>query len=130
MRRVTGDYPSATEAVEKALEIQRNLGNRDGEAEALNEAGTLNRLRANPDQAQACHRQALALARDIGSAWLEAHALAGLGRCMLAAGRASEAQTDLRQAWEIFQRIGVAEATVIAAELDALAKAESAVEKN
>ncbi len=82
--------------------------------------GTLNRVRGDADRAQACHQQALELAREIDSFWDEAHALAGLGRCALAAGRTADAAAGLRQAQEIFQRIGAAETTGVAAELDAL----------
>jgi hypothetical protein len=68
----------------------------------------------------------LGLARQIGSAWDEAHALAGLGRCALAVGHAATAEGMLRQALEIFQRIGVAEAAGVSAELEALTDARRA----
>ena len=120
VRRLTGDYPGAAGALEEALGIYRDLGNRGGEVEALNEVGTLHRVRGDADRARACHRQALDLARQIDSSWDEAHALAGLARCALAAGRTADAAAGLRQAQEIFQRIGAAETTGVAAELDAL----------
>ena len=87
VRRLTGDYPAAAQALEQALGIYRDLGDRGGEAEALNETGTLHRVSGDLAQAEACHQQALELARAIASSWDEAHALAGLGRCALAAGR-------------------------------------------
>jgi tetratricopeptide (TPR) repeat protein len=96
-----------------------------GEAEVLNEVGTLHHVRDDLDQAGACYLQALELAREIGSSWDEAHALAGLGRCARAAGRIADAEAGLRQAWEIFQRIGAAEAAGVTAELDALTEAGS-----
>ena len=96
---------------------------RHGEVEALNEVGTLHRVRADLGRAAACHRQALDLAREIGSSRNEAHALAGLGRCALAAGRTADAKASLRQARDIFQRIGAAEAAGGAAEIDALNEA-------
>jgi tetratricopeptide (TPR) repeat protein len=90
---VTGgrDYRAAAEALEAALTISRDLGDRGGEAELLSELGTLHRVRGDLDQAVVCHRQALDLAREIDSSWDEAHALAGLGRCALAAGRTANA---------------------------------------
>ena len=115
-----GDFAAAAEALEAALGIYRDLGDRGGEAEALNEVGTLRRVRGDPDGAGTYHRQALDLAREIDSSWDEAHALAGLARCALAAGRTADAVVDMRQAQEIFQRIGAAEASGVAAELDAL----------
>jgi tetratricopeptide (TPR) repeat protein len=93
-----------------ALGIFRDLGDRRGEAEALNERGTLHRASGDLAQAEGCHRQALELARAIASHWTEAHALGGLGRCALAAGHATQAKVLLRQALEIFRRIGAAEA--------------------
>jgi len=123
VRRLTGDYPGAAEALEAALGIFREFGARGAEVEALNEMGTLHRVRGDLDRAGAYHRQALDLAQEIDSSWDEAHALAGLGRCALAADRVADAEASLRQAWEIFQRIGAAEATGVAAELDALAEA-------
>jgi class 3 adenylate cyclase/tetratricopeptide (TPR) repeat protein/transcriptional regulator with XRE-family HTH domain len=130
MRRLTGDYPSAAQGMEEALGICRDFGDRGGEAETLNELGTLHRVRGDLEQAGAYHRQALDLAREIDSSWDEAHALAGLGRCALAAGRTADAKASLRQAQEIFQRIGAAEATGVADELDALTEAEPTAQKN
>jgi tetratricopeptide (TPR) repeat protein len=91
-----------------------------GEAEALNDRGTLHRVSGEPGQAEECHQQALELARQIGSSWDEAHALAGLGRCALAADRTAGAEDNLRKALEIFQRIGAGEAADVSAELDTL----------
>ena len=122
--RLTGDYPGAAGALEAALGICRDFGDQGAKAEVLNEVGTLHRVRGDRDQAGAYHRQALDLAREIGSSWDEACALAGLARCALAAGRTADAEAGLQQAQEIFQRIGAAEATSVAAELDALTETE------
>jgi Flp pilus assembly protein TadD len=103
--------------------IYRDIGERGGEAEAVNEAGTLHRVCGDLARAGSCHRQALGLARQIGSSWDEAHALAGLGRCALTAGHTAEADDKLRQALKIFQRIGAAEAADLSRELGALTKA-------
>jgi tetratricopeptide (TPR) repeat protein len=120
VREHTGDYRGAAEALEEALSICRDLGHRGGEAEVLNQLGTLHRVRGDLDHAEMLHRQALDVAREIDGSWDEAHALAGLGRCALAGGRTTDAETGLRQALEIFQRIGAAEATGVAAELNAV----------
>jgi tetratricopeptide (TPR) repeat protein/DNA-binding XRE family transcriptional regulator len=120
VRRATGDYPAAAHALDQALAIARDIGDRGSEVEMLNLRGTLHRASGDLAQADVCHQQALGLARAIGSPWDEAHALAGLGRCALAVSRAAEAKDKLRQALEIFQRIGAAEVTHVAAELDAL----------
>jgi tetratricopeptide (TPR) repeat protein len=120
VRRQTGDYHGAIDVLEEALSIFRDIGDRGGEAEALNEVGTLHRGRGDLSRSQTCHGQALELARQADSPWDEAHALAGLGRCALAAGQAADATASLLQARAIFQRIGAAEAAAVAAEVDAL----------
>jgi tetratricopeptide (TPR) repeat protein/transcriptional regulator with XRE-family HTH domain len=119
-RRSTGDYAGAAEALGEALAIFQDLGDRGGEANALNDIAAVHRLDHDLHRAVACHQHSLELARKIGSEWDEAHALAGLGRCALALDRPGEAVAELRQSLEIFQRIGAAEASSIAAELDAL----------
>jgi DNA-binding SARP family transcriptional activator len=124
VRRLTGDYRAAAQALEQALNIARDIGNRGGEAEILNEIGELYRVRSDPGRAANHHRQALALSREIASLRDEACALAGLGRCALTLGRTGDAAENLRQARDIFQRIGAAEATDAAAELDSLAGPE------
>jgi tetratricopeptide (TPR) repeat protein len=118
---MTGDFPAAAQVLEQALGIYRSLGDRGGEAEALNERGTLHRASGELAQAEGCHQQALELARALASSWDEAHALAGLGRCALAAADAARGEILLRQALEIFQRIGAAEVSDLVAEIDVLA---------
>jgi tetratricopeptide (TPR) repeat protein len=118
--RLTEDYPGGADVQEEALGIYRNIGDRSGEVETLNELGMLYRVRGDLGRAGEYHRQALDLAREIASPWDEAEALAGLARCALAADRAADAIAGLRQAREIFERIGAAAATAVAAELDSL----------
>jgi tetratricopeptide (TPR) repeat protein len=120
VRRLTGDDPGAARDLQEALDIARQIDSPDTEVTALNESGTLSRIRGDLGQATSCHQQALDLARQLGIPLEEAHALAGLGRCARAAGRAAEAEDKLRQALAIFQRIGAAEAADVPAELDAL----------
>jgi tetratricopeptide (TPR) repeat protein len=62
---MTGDYAATAQVLEQALDIYRDLGGRGGEAEALNERGTLHRVSGELAQAQGCHQQALELARAI-----------------------------------------------------------------
>lgn len=89
--------------------------------QARNERGALYRACGELARAEECHREALDLARAIDSPADEAQALAGLGRCATAAGDAAAGEALLGQALEIFRRIGAAEASALAAELDALA---------
>lgn len=48
---LTDDYPGATEALQQALDLHRELGDRGGEVEALNEYGALCRVRGDLTEA-------------------------------------------------------------------------------
>jgi hypothetical protein len=58
----------------------------------------------------------------VGSPLDEARALVGIGRYTLATG-ATDRLASMQQALEIFQRLGAAEATELAAELEAFTNA-------
>ena len=120
VRRQTGDYQGARDALEEALAISRDLGD---EADALNELGALYRVRGDLDRARACHQQALDQARRDENDRDEANALAGLGRCAVAADQKADAKASLERALDIYQRMGTAEAVEVAAEVDALTRA-------
>ena len=120
VRRETGKYPGAAQALEQAMSIWHDLGSRHGEAETLNEQAALYQIRGDLALAQQRHRQAMRLARMISSAHNEARALAGLGRCAIADGNAARAEVLLRRAFQIFQRIGAAEARSVRADLNGL----------
>src|SRR5262249_1309744 len=120
LHRQAGHYPEAARAINSSLIICRDLGDGGGEAEILNEMGTLRLLARDAAGAEPFHRRARYLARQIGSPWDEAHALAGLGRCALTTGRTTDARTSLQYAQEILQIIGAAEAAGISAELGPL----------
>jgi tetratricopeptide (TPR) repeat protein len=116
-------YDDKVAAWKKDIFGAAHLGDLGGEAEALNEVGTLHRVCGNLTLAGAHHRQAVNLARKIASPWDAAQALAGLGRSATAAGRYAEAEIFLRQARDILVRLGAAEATAVPAEPDSLAEA-------
>src|SRR5215469_6792263 len=69
--------PDADARAQERTRITRtrpDLGDRGGEATALNEAATLHQLSSEPAEAEACHQRALELARATGSARDGAHA--------------------------------------------------------
>jgi len=103
VRYLTDDYPEAAQILQAALGIFRDLGNRLGEANALNYLGGV--------------RQDRGLARAVHSPREEARALEGSGRCALAVGQAAAAVAEFRRALVIYQRIGAAESTRLAADL-------------
>ena len=63
----TGCRLARARALEQALDIYHDGGDRGGEVEALNERGTLYRVSGDLAQAQGCHGEALDLARAIAS---------------------------------------------------------------
>ena len=110
MQRLTGDYPAATASHARALKLYRDLHNRLGEANALNNMGELSLVSATPAEALARHNQAHAIATDIASPLEEARAQEGIGRCHLQDGQTVEGAASLRHALAIYQRIGSASA--------------------
>jgi DNA-binding SARP family transcriptional activator/tetratricopeptide (TPR) repeat protein len=117
VRYLTGDYPGAESLLRQALTILREIGTPHDEAETLNHLGALYRLTEHPDQAHAVYHQALAIARTIHHRLEEAHALHGIGLATLDLGDTTTALTHLRQAREIYQRLGVPEATQLTTDL-------------
>jgi hypothetical protein len=73
----------------------------------------------DPLQARPCYQRALELARTTGARLEEARALEGIGKCAAPIGGAGTADSGLRQALEIYQRLGVADAARLAAEMGA-----------
>jgi tetratricopeptide (TPR) repeat protein len=106
VQRQTGDYPAAAASHQQALALFGDLGNRLGQAEALNRLGELSLRISATAQARDQHSQALAIARDINAAPEEARALEGIGNSHLQEGDPSQAAAPLRQALTIYQRIG------------------------
>ena len=120
LRRATGDFAAAAAHLAETLRLSRSLGDRGGEATALNSVGQLHYAQGDTGLARACHQQALDLAREILSPWDEAHALVGLGRCARADGDLPGARGLLGQAHAIFCRTGDGEAAGISAEIDSI----------
>jgi hypothetical protein len=107
---VTGDYPAAADLLERTPALFRELGDVQGEAEALNSTGALVAESAGPQDALALYRQALQLSCQVYSPLDEARALEGAARCTARTADRVAALTDLREAVAIYQRIGAAEA--------------------
>ena len=59
MRLSTGDYPAAAQALEQALGIYRDLGDRLGQASALNDLGVVRRATGDYPAAAQALEQAL-----------------------------------------------------------------------
>jgi len=106
VQQETGDYPAAAASHQQALTLFGDLGDRLGQAEALNRLGELAARTADSAQAREHHTQALATARDLGAAPEQARALEGLGQAHLQDGNPGQAASHLAQALAIYQRIG------------------------
>jgi tetratricopeptide (TPR) repeat protein len=106
MQRLTGDFPAAAKALERALGIFRGLGDRLGEANTLRHLGDVHRLTCdNPAAAEALER-ALGIFRDLGDQAGEANALGVLGAMRYMTGDYRAAAEGLGQALEIFRGLG------------------------
>jgi Tfp pilus assembly protein PilF len=92
------------------LEQFRGIGDRLGQAEALNNLGELLCQTTASHQARDHHMQALTIAHEIGAPLEEARALEGIGRCHLRDGSRTEGAAYLSRALAIYQRIGAADA--------------------
>lgn len=72
VQQLTGNYTAAAASHREALGQFRALGNREGQAEALNGLGEVLIRTADSEQARDCHQQALAIACDLGMPLYEA----------------------------------------------------------
>ncbi len=118
VRQATGNYPAAVGLLNQALEIYRGTGDRLGESVALIETGAMHLNRGDPQQARNHYQSALQIARTIGSQLEEARALEGIGKCAATTPATGPADDAQRQALKIYQQIGAADATRLAAEIN------------
>jgi len=108
-RNGPGDLDKAEEHHTKALEIDREIGYRRGEAADLGNLGTIYGRRGGPgnlDKAEDCFRQALEIHREIGYRRGEAHQLGNLGNVYLIRGDLAEAEKHYQEALDIHREIG------------------------
>jgi len=106
VRRLTGDYPAAAQAVEQALRIYRDLGDRLGQAWSLSDLGLTWLLRRNCPAAAQALEQALGIYRDLGDRLGQAWALTVLGNVGLVRDDYPAAAQALEQALRIYRHLG------------------------
>ena len=97
--RRSGPVRQVLPATQEGLGIYQDLGNRDDQITALNEAGALSRTRGDLGRAWSCHQQALDLARQIGSPLEEAHAAGRPGPCARPAAAPPRPKTGCGRRW-------------------------------
>lgn len=104
-----GNASSLRQAVDlssKALELQRQAGDRKAEAALLVQSGAYLLQLSELDTARAQLTQGLSLARDESERWVEGSALNNLGVLHWQAGEFSETIHDLSQAMAIWKELG------------------------
>src|SRR5919199_1326284 len=101
-----GKYPNSTEAYQQALAIERQLGDRGGEASTLKLiAGNHARL-GEFRQALELHEQVLTIVRELQDPVGEAGALVGIGKTYSDLGQYSKAEEYYQQALAIARKQG------------------------
>ena len=106
VRRLTGDYPGAVQALEEALGLYRDLGDQLGQANALTDLGDVRRLAGDYAGAAQALEQALGLYRDLGNRLGQANALTNLGNVRRLTDDYAGAAQVLEQALGIHRDIG------------------------
>ncbi|HEX6262848.1 MAG TPA: AAA family ATPase [Actinomycetota bacterium] len=92
------DYGAMGSAYEEAVEIARELGDRDLEAHALFDAAFIPVVKNDHEGMETAFQAALRLAEEVGDRSLQANAWAALARGRLFGGRAAEAADLLHRA--------------------------------
>ncbi|MEY9895170.1 tetratricopeptide (TPR) repeat protein/DNA-binding SARP family transcriptional activator [Catenulispora sp. MAP5-51] len=106
VRRITGGYAQAAEALEPALRIYRQLGDRFGEAVMLVELGEVRYLTGDYPGAAELQEPALEIFQALGSRLGEAAALNGLGRGRYMTGDFPGAADAQERALRIYRQAG------------------------
>jgi tetratricopeptide (TPR) repeat protein len=106
LQRQTGDYPAAAASQHESLDLFRRLGDRLGQAWALDELGLLQQQTGDHEAAAANLAQALQLHRELGSRHGESVALNSLGELSAATSAPGEARRYHSQALAIAREIG------------------------
>jgi tetratricopeptide (TPR) repeat protein len=105
-----GDPATASGYFARALRIFREIGDREGEAWALNGLGEAASTAGRPADALGHHTAALALATDLGVTIQQARAHAGLGRAHLALADPGQARHHYERALAIYTELEAPEA--------------------
>jgi tetratricopeptide (TPR) repeat protein len=100
-----------------ALGALRNLGDRYGEGQVLNNLGAAYRELRRYDEAIACHQQALSILRDIGDQHGEGQVLNNLGAAYRELRRYDEARNCWREALNLWKGLHDPSATEVSDEV-------------
>jgi len=106
MARTCGQYTKAHALYETSLALQRQRGDRRGEAVALNNLCLIARDQYDHDAVLQQGSVGLAIAREIGERNLEALALMHLGTALRGLDRPADAEASFKQSYAIFDELG------------------------
>jgi tetratricopeptide (TPR) repeat protein len=106
MARTCGRYAHAVQLHNDSLVLQRELGNRRGEAVALNNLCVVARDQYDHAAVERYGRSSLEISREIGDRHLEALGLMHLGTALRGQDRPDEADTSFQRSYEIFEQLG------------------------
>lgn len=101
-----GQYAAAREQIAQAQEAYRALGDQEGLAHALNEAGIIAQYLSQHAESHACYQEALAIFQATGNRLSMAKILTNSGNLEHGAGRYSQAIDLYRQAIAIWEQHG------------------------
>ncbi|MFC8347789.1 BTAD domain-containing putative transcriptional regulator [Streptomyces sp. NPDC057280] len=119
----SGKLAEAAECLHQALQVFRESRQRLWEGMSLFRLAELDLAARRPAQAAANAEMALTLLRDIGGEWRRGNVLTILGRALSGIGQQGRAQVCWRDALEIFEALGVPEATEVRGLLSPVAAA-------
>jgi DNA-binding SARP family transcriptional activator/tetratricopeptide (TPR) repeat protein len=101
-----GRFDQSVQSLKRALQIRRDIGDREGVGRTLNNLGTTYGRQGRLDDAIRYLREGLAIHREIGAGYRESRTLNNLGEAYARAGQHGEAVHCLRQALEYRRRLG------------------------
>ena len=104
--RRDGPWAEAITRHEAAIQAAQYLGDRLGQANALNELGVVRRMTGDYPTATQVHEQALGIYRDLGDRLGQAHALSHLGALRLGTSNYPAAAQALEQALVHYRGLG------------------------
>ena len=104
--RRDGPWAEAITRHEAAIQAAQYLGDRLGQANALNELGVVRRMTGDYPAATQAHEQALGIYRDLGDRLGQAHALSHLGAIRLGTSNYPAAAQALEQALGHYRGLG------------------------
>ncbi len=101
-----GKFPESLSYYNQSVAIERDLGDRTGEADTLIAIGEIYRYLGDYNQAQRYQEQSLEIAQALDSEQLKARALGGLGVTLAKQGNYATAINSLQESLAIFELVG------------------------